>query len=143
MSDLPVEVMNDLLTLYLAGEASNESKRLVESYAATHPQFQKALSGAQSLALPRMQTGTPDSSGEKDLQALRRIREQLILRTVFLAMAIAATLIPFTFTFHGTSVHFAFWNNGLEGIAYASIGIALASWSACYVMHRSIRRAGL
>ncbi len=142
MPDLPVEVMNDLLTLYLAGEASNESRRLVESYAATHPQFQKALSGAQSLVLPAVQTGIP-GAGEKDLHALRRIREQLVLRTIFLAMAIAATLIPFTFTFHGTAIRFAFWNNGLEGIAYASIGVALASWTACYVMHRSLRRTGL
>jgi hypothetical protein len=141
MPDLPVEVMNDLLALYLAGEASQESRRLVESYAATHPQYQRALAGAKDLNLPAPHIQAHGS--DTDLHTLRRIREQLVLRTVFLAMAIATTLLPFTFTFHGTTIRMAFWNDGLEGIAYASIGVALASWTACFVMHRSLRRTGL
>lgn len=135
---LPPDVMNDLLTLYLAGEASPATRALVESYARDNPGFARAMSAAASqITIPEVQ---PKENLE--MTALKQVRQFLFLRSLFFGMGIAFTLIPFLFTFHNRTVPF-FLLRDAPGIGFAALSLAVASWSAYYVMHRQVRKAGL
>jgi hypothetical protein len=134
---LPPAIMNDLLTVYLAGEASPETKRLIEEYASSHPEFTAKLMGAAAFSLPVSST-QPDVH----LQALKQARQFVTLRSIFLGSAIFFTLVPFIQVFRNGHLYFSLMRDA-PPLAIAAASIAGASWIACYVMHRGIRRAGL
>jgi hypothetical protein len=136
---LPREVMNDLLTIYLAGEASPATRTLVETYAREDADFAHSLNASQSLDLPAFEV--PDQD-RKRLQTLKLVRQYIFLRTLFLAMGIAFTLIPFSLTIQNGAVTFLLLRDS-PGLGYAFLSIAAASWTAFYIMRREIRKAGL
>lgn len=131
------EVMDDLLTLYLAGEASAETRLLVEEYARENPHFAKAMAGARELELPSM-----PAAPQKELKTLGLVRQYIFLRSLFVGMGIAFTMIPFTFVFHNRRLTFLMLRDE-PGLAYAALSLAAASWIACWVMNREIHKAGL
>jgi hypothetical protein len=134
-------VMNDLLTVYLAGEASAETKAMVEEYARGHPSYAARLHQAASLPNPdslRMPAPPPD----QHLQTLQRTREFLRLRTIFTAGGILFTLLPLVFTFGDGGVQFLILGRH-PGLLWACWSLAAASWAARYVMHRQVRLTGV
>jgi hypothetical protein len=135
------DVMNDLLTLYLAGEASADSKALVEEYARGNEAFAARLTSASALSMP----GPPPGAGlppDDDLRALRRTREFIRLRTVFTAGGVLFTLMPLVFTFGADGAEFLILGRH-PGLVWSFWSLAAASWSACFVMHRQIRLTGV
>ena len=136
---LPEETWNDLASLYLAGEASEATRSLIQRRLSADAGFAGKLSAAEQSpplgSVPAVKPATADPA----IAALRRTREYLLLRTIFLAMAIAFSLLPFTVVFRHGAVQFFLWRD-LPGAAYGSLGVAAASWSAWYVMHRQVRK---
>lgn len=140
MTTLSHEVMNDLLTLYLAGEASPETKALIESYARDHADFAARLRASDTYALPNV---APPARFIRDTQlmALERTREFIRLRTVFTASGILFTLLPLVFTFDATGAQFLILGRH-PGLVWSFWSLAAASWVAWYVMRRRVRAAG-
>lgn len=136
---IPCEVMNDLLTLYLAGEASPETRRLVDDYARHHPDFAQALAAAHQLELP---AADPPPREKTELTTLRLVRQYIFLRSLFFGMGLAFTLVAFTLVFHNGNITF-FLLRDEPGLGYSALSIAAASWSAWYVMRRQVQKAGL
>ena len=134
-------VMNDLLTVYLAGEASADTKAMVEEYARDHPAFAARMIDAAACAMPD-QAHAPVPPPDQHLRALQRIREFLRLRTIFTAGGILFTLLPLVFTFGDGEVRFLILGQH-PGLVWSFWSLAAASWSACYVMHRRVQIAGL
>jgi len=135
------DVMNDLLTVYLAGDASADTKALVEEYARGNEAFAARLKSAAAFSMPGLIPGAglpPD----EDLRALRRTREFIRLRTVFTAGGILFTLLPLVFTFGPGGAEFLILGRH-PGLVWSFWSLAAASWSACFVMHRRVRIAGL
>ena len=90
------DVMNDLLTIHLSGEASADTKALIDSYARENPGFAARLEAA---ARPPVFEGTPRApSLDRELQVLAETRKFILLRTLAVAAALLFTLVPFTFT---------------------------------------------
>lgn len=137
---LHCDVMDDLLTLYLAGEASAETKALVEAHAAENPAFAERLAAAQGVTLPPI--GAPALGEDAELRALKHTRQFLFLRTMFLAWAVLFTLLPLLFTFGPEGVRFVIWGRH-PGLVASFWSLAAASWVAASVMHRQVRRSGL
>ncbi|MFO7694478.1 MAG: hypothetical protein R6V57_15435 [Vicinamibacterales bacterium] len=135
------DVMEDLLTVYLAGEASAGTKALVQAYAREHAAFAERLRASLAFALPGagLPAGPPP---DHQLLALRRTREFIRLRTIFTAGAILFTLLPLVFTFGSGGVQFLILGRH-PGLMWSFWSLAAASWAACYVMHRRVRQAGL
>ncbi|HET6199206.1 MAG: hypothetical protein WBE21_05335 [Candidatus Acidiferrales bacterium] len=99
-------VVTDLLPVYFAGEASGDTKVLVEDYFRQDPDFERvARSAATPLeALRRTARVTPDAEREKrDLECVRR---GLWRNKVFFGLALFNTLAPLAFFF--SKGHF-FW----------------------------------
>lgn len=133
-----LDVMKDLMVVYLSGEASADTRSLVEDYARRHPDFARLLT-ASSQGLP-IESAAPSTDAE--LKALKMTRQHLFLRSLFSAMGIFFTLLPFTIVFQHGQITFLLYRDP-PGAALAFWAVAAASWTACYLMHRSVRRAGL
>ena len=136
MSD---DVMNDLLTLYVAGEASAGTRTLVEQHARENAAFASRLESAR--ALPPL-APPHEPSGDLELRALSEARQFLHLRSAFWAGGILFTLLPLIFSFDGGGVQFLILGRH-PGLVWSFWSVAAASWVACYVMHRQIRHVGL
>jgi anti-sigma factor RsiW len=82
-------VVKDLLTVYLAGEASPDTRAFVEEYLRTDSDLAREVDAARagSLGLPP----TPAPTAEK--QALEATRQLLKNRTATLVVAIVFTLL--------------------------------------------------
>jgi anti-sigma factor RsiW len=139
------DVLNDLLTLYLAGEASADTRALIEERARREPAFAAKMHAARevdrvaarAIDLPG---ATPPSDVE--LRALAQTRHAIFLRTLFFATGLFCTLLPLAI--HGDEQGVRFLILGRHpGIMWAFWSIAAASWTAWYVMNREVRKAGL
>jgi anti-sigma factor RsiW len=125
------DVVKDLIPVYLAGDASVDTRALVESYLKTDPELANDVKAARDTGLELPATRTP--TAEK--QALDATRQLLKSRTSTLAVAMIFTVLPLTFAFHGTTITFFL-------IRDAPV-IGLAWWVTAAIMwiwHVSIRR---
>ncbi len=129
-------VWNDLATLYAAGEASAETRALVEAHAREDRAFAAHLRTA-GAAPPLPEPPAPDAS----LETVRRVREFLRLRTLFFAGAVLFTLLPLTFVFRNGQVTFLLLHEPALRNSFWSI--AVASWIAWWLMNRKVTQAGL
>jgi anti-sigma factor RsiW len=100
------DVVNDLLPAYLSGEASADTRALVEEMAARDPAVARLLEAA------RREEGAPGLQGpfvlppNLERESVRRTRAALRWRGWLLALAITCTLLPLSFAFHGGHVTF-------------------------------------
>ena len=96
------DIVKDLVAVYLAGDASADTRALVEAYLKTDPELARDVDAARgaSLGLPP----TPAPTAEK--QALEATRQQLKTRTQTLVVAMIFTVLPLAFTFEGTRITF-------------------------------------
>jgi hypothetical protein len=125
------DVVKDLIAVYLAGEASADTRALVESYLKTDPELAKDVEAAGGATLGLPPTGTP--TAEK--QTLEATQQQIKVRTSTLAVALIFTVLPLTFAFHGKTITFLL-------IRDAPV-IGLTWWATAAIMwiwHLMIRR---
>jgi anti-sigma factor RsiW len=154
------DVLNDLLTLYLAGEASADTRALIEERARREPAFAAKMHAAREVdraaaqAIEQPGLATPPSDGE--LRALKQTRQAIFLRTLFFAGGLVFTLLPLAFLrgvrvllgvlpdFQADADSAEFLIDGTySGLVWAFWSIAAACWVACWVMNREVRKAGL
>jgi anti-sigma factor RsiW len=134
------DVVGDLLTVYLAGEASTDTRRLVEEYLQTDPALAADVARAKGRTLDLPGTPAPPPAAEK--QALDATRQLLKHRTSTLVVACLFTVLPFTFVFQGDRVTFIVLRDA-PLIAIAWWATALVMWSAHVWIRRRVRVSGL
>jgi len=134
------DVMNDLLTVYLAGDASADTKTLVEAHAREHQPFAARLAAAGAVVVPEIAPGR--SARDAELRALAQTRQFIRLRTIFFASGILFTALPLSFGSGSDGIEFLILGRE-PGLMWAFWSIAAASWTACVIMARQIRSTGL
>jgi hypothetical protein len=127
------DVVRDLLTVYLAGDASADTRALVEDYLARDPGLKAEADAAApaTLHLPP----TPASPPTPEKQVLDKTRELMKTRTSTLVTAVLFTVIPFAFTFGDGKITFLLFRDAPK--------IAAAWWSTAAVLwcwHVWVRR---
>ena len=132
------DVVKDLIVVYLAGDASADTRAIVESYLKTDPELARNVeaAGGASLGLPPTRTPTADK------EALEATRQQLKARTSTLVVAMIFTVLPLTFAFHGTTVTF-FLIRDAPGIGIAWWATAAIMWICHVMIRRRLRVSGL
>jgi anti-sigma factor RsiW len=135
--DITRDVVKDLLTVYLAGEASEDTRALVEEWLKGDPELAGQVERARGSRLPPV--APPPPSAEKT--ALDRTRRRLRWRLVLLGAAIYFSTLPLTVTFgrggyRGLLLHD--WTS--RGVALA---IAAALWIGFWRMSRRLAVSGL
>ena len=137
-------IIQDLLPLYLAGEASPETRVLVEEFLARDPALaaeaarqksgsvEKILAGGTIMPLPQ----------DHEAETLARTRAKLQRTAWILALAIAFTLVPFSFTFDNGHITWMMVRD-VPRMAFAYWAAAAGSWIAYFIKRHRLRSAGL
>ena len=131
------DVVKDLLTVYLAGEASADTRALVEEWLRADPALARQVEQARVSDLPPVPPPAP--SVEK--RALGHTRRRLRVRAVVLGTAIYFSLLPLNVVFN---------KNGFNGLLlkdWSGRVVALAAaavlWGIYLVLARRLRVSGL
>ena len=142
MTDIPKEVVLDLLPLYLAGETSPETRDWLKAYLDHNPELaeqvrrQRSSSEILGPALP------PPLSPEVEMLVLRRTQRMLAaLRWLFaLAVAFTAIALAVEITFRPLHVRLLLFHHP------AHLGPALVAgafcWTAYFALKRRLRTTG-
>ena len=100
------EVVTDLLPIYFSGEASSDTKSLVEEYFRDNPDFERMARSA-GTPLETLRTGPPVAAdSEKEKRDLESVRCGLDRRKWLFGVSLFLTLTPVSFYFtHGSLMH--------------------------------------
>lgn len=95
------DVVKDLLTVYEAGEASDDTRAIVERWLRSDPELARQATQAANVSLP----SPPPLAATAEKRALDRTKRQLRWRFVLLGTAVYVTTLPLSVTFdsHGYS----------------------------------------
>ena len=128
------DVIHDLMPLYLAGEASADTRRLIDEYLQANP-AERPLAGALSL---------PPAPSLPDTEAttLLRTREVYRRRATALAGALALSYAVFSFVFDSSGLRFLVVRD-MPALAWALLAAAAGVWVHFFDMHRQWVRTGL
>ena len=93
------DVMNDLLPVYFSGEASTDTRTLMEEYFRENPEFERMARGAARPldALRAVTTIAPEA--EKEKRDLKKVHKEMWRRKVVFGMALFFTLAPLAFVY--------------------------------------------
>jgi hypothetical protein len=133
------EVVTDLLPIYFSGEASNDTKSLVEEYFRDNPDFERMARNA-GTPLETLRAAPPVAVGaEKEKRDLESVRCGLDRRKWLFGLSLFLTLSPLFFYFiHGHLVSLivgdALWEAALDW------SMAALFWCLYFAQPR--RRAG-
>jgi anti-sigma factor RsiW len=127
------DVVKDLLTLYLAGEASPDTRVVVEEWLRTDPELARQAEQARRLDLPAVPALPP--TVEK--RALDRTRRHLRWRSVLLGFTIYVTALPLSITFNRAGYNGLLIDNWPERFAVGALAIVL--WIVYWRMSRAVR----
>ncbi len=130
------DVVKDLLAVYSAGEASSDTRALVEDWLRSDPELARQVEQADSVTLPDVALAP---TIEK--QALDRTRRYLRWRMVLLGLAIYVSTLPLSVTFSSKGYQGLLIDDWPERIVV--ISIALALWVIYWRMSRRARVPGL
>jgi uncharacterized membrane protein YcjF (UPF0283 family) len=132
------DVITDLLPLYDAGEASPDTRSLVEAYLRDDPEFARlVLAQKTPLAEPQQ----PALSQGVEMETLRKTRSLLKKRTYFMAFAIVFSLSAFSFSFGPQGVRWLWSETPILSLAFLVAGILF--WSLYARTARSLQGSDL
>ncbi len=130
-------VVEDLLAVYLAGDASADTRALVEEWLRTDAALARRVEEARRGSLPPV--ALPDPSIET--RALVRTRRRLRLRAVLLGVAIYVTTLPLSVTFNRSGFQGLLIQDWPERIVL--IALALVLWVVYFNWSRKTRTTGV
>ncbi len=131
------DVVKDLLTVYLAGEASADTRALVEEWLKTDPDLARQVALARRADLPSIALPAPSI----EQRSITRTRRQLRLRALLLGIAIYVSTLPLSVTFNSSGFHGLLIDNWPERIVIMILAAAL--WAGYFGLRRRTRTSGL
>ena len=135
------DVITDLLPAYLSGEASADTRALVEEFLADNADFARIVAASKKGRSDAILTSTPNVSPDVERDALARTRALVHRRTWTIALALFLTSLPLTFAFSDGRVTF-FMLRDEPGSMLLWIA-ATYLWVQLAVLRRRLRGVGL
>jgi predicted anti-sigma-YlaC factor YlaD len=139
------DVVTDLLPAYLAGEASADTRALVEEFARQDAEFARALEAQRSeLAEGARALREPAAalSPDHELRTLARTRSMAERLRWLMAAAIMLTAFPLSFVFEGGRLTFLLVRD-VPVLAMACWASAVVLWVLFFSTRRGLRASGL
>ncbi len=140
--DISRDVVTDLLPLYFSGEASADTRALVEAYFAREPEFgQAARRLVASVTVPKAPPAS--AADEQEKRTLMRIRSLVRKKNMVLGFALASMLM--LLLWGGAAIVLLTASGALKTsfLLAAPVAIAVICWLAYFVMSRRTRAIGL
>jgi anti-sigma factor RsiW len=135
------DVANDLLPLYLAGEASADTRVLLEEFLRQNPEFARAVQEHAQRSAHLLSEAVAPLPPDHERATLERTRAFIRRRTNLLGVAIAFTLMPLAFMFEGHEVRWIMLRDSpMQALSFFMA--ALGCWLSYHWMGRRLR-AGL
>lgn len=136
------DLITDLLPIYFSGEASADTRALVEEYFRENPEFERIAKLAATPLEALRPVGRSAEEREIEKRALQRTRKEVRDRNVWRAFAIAWMLVPFTIVvINGHVAWLMIRDNPLQaGIFFVCSALC---WIAYYVKGRKPDLSGL
>jgi hypothetical protein len=131
------DVVKDLLTMYIAGEASSDTRALVEEWLRSDPELARQAEQGDSVTLPEV----PPLPPTIEKQALDRTRRLLRWRMVLFGLAAYVSTLPFSVTFGRRGYEGLLIDDWPERIVVISIAVVL--WMILWRVSRRARESGL
>jgi anti-sigma factor RsiW len=132
------DVITDLLPVYLSGEASAETKALVEAFIKNHPEFAQFVKQESRAAFGGRATST---APDWEMVALRRAKRRIQKKTWHLVLAIFFTFTTFAFSIEPTGIT---WTWEVSPLLTLGLGaVAVLFWIAFFQTNRASRPAGV
>jgi anti-sigma factor RsiW len=134
------DVIRDLIPPYLAGEASADTRALVEQFLASDPEFARTVARepARFAAAPIPHTLTK----EIEMRTIEETKRTVKLQSVVMACAMMFSAIPFAFgKIDDRGVRWLWIDAPLGAVISAVIGLAF--WAVYLGMRRALRVRGL
>ena len=135
--DVTRNVVEDLLAVYLAGEASADTRALVENWLRSDPELAAQVDRARGLELPVV--AVPAPTVEK--RAFDRTRRRLRGRAIVLGAAIYFSTLPLTVTFGSDGFHGLLLEDWPARIP--ALAVAAVLWVVYWRMSRRLDARGL
>jgi anti-sigma factor RsiW len=124
-------IVEDLLPVYLAGEASTDTRALLEEYQREHPEFAQRVREAAARANALLDAPLEATSPDREKAALECARKRMRFRSQMLGFCIGYGLMPFAFVFDkGHLTWLMVRDNPTAAIAFwvASAACAVGAW---------------
>ncbi len=134
MSELTRNIVTDLLPAYFAGECSDETRRAVDNFFKSDPEFARNAKAMKDQRLPDI--AIPSEIKEAGPHALERTKRLLKWRSLLLAGAIFFTLSVFSFSFGDGNLTWRLVESPVAAAANATVGVAF--WTIYFFLHRKI-----
>lgn len=119
-------VVNDLLPLYQAKEASEDSRALVEEFLRENPEFQREILERAARAESLLAQPLPTLDPSLEMATLKRTRRFIRARIVFLSLSIACGLVPFSFAVDSHGLRWILWRD------YPNLAMNFIIWSLIF-----------
>ena len=134
------EIVKDLLPLYVAGEASPDSRALVESFLRDDRELSRLADALREGELPSLTSSSVAPGAGR--AALAQTKALLRRRTWLLALGSFFTGLPLSFVFGDSGLQFLLLRDApiLGSLSWAA---AVALWIAFAVTARRLRVSGL
>jgi hypothetical protein len=118
---ITLDVITDLLPVYLADEASNDTRALVDEFLKENPNY------AKLIAEPGIQLIQPaiNITKETEMLTLNATRTLLRKRSLFMGFAIFFTCFAFAFTFDHNGLHWLWTESPIKAL----INLVLGEWT--------------
>jgi hypothetical protein len=132
------DVILDLLPLYMEGEASRDSRNLVEEYLSRDPDLARRVRSDWEKDLTRGLRSIPPP--ELELQALRRTRRLLSIQGWLLGFGIGLTALALSsrFTYASGRLDFRFLVQEYPVLGLSFL-VGLACWICYFIVRRRLR----
>jgi len=120
------EVITDLLPVYFSGEASSDTKSLVENYFRENPAFERMARSA-GTPLETLRAAQPVAAdSEKEKRDLENVRCGLSRRKWLFGLSLFLTLVPISYYFNQGRVpsltdHYFVWKAAFDWILAAPL----------------------
>lgn len=135
-------VIQDLLPLYLAGEASPATRSLVEEHLAADPELARLAHAAADPGLSGLAAAGALPAPTAAKSALDATRRRLRRRSWLMGCAIFTTLLPFSMHGNDAGIQFLLLRDA-PATAALSFAAAAVLWLAFWRISRRLRVTGL
>lgn len=137
------QVIMDLMPLYLAGEASPDSRALVEQFLENAPELRDQVKREGQAIRLDVSNERPEPSADVELRALRRTRGLLAWQRRLFGLGLASTLLPLSSEFWVEAGHFhhRFLLAGNPGLIGGLLSLAFWCWLFYWLVRRQLRTA--
>jgi hypothetical protein len=137
--ELSRNIIIDLLPAYLSGEASAETRALVEAYMKEDSEFAQLIKTESKVIFPRTAPGSLPQ--EAELATLKKTRHRLNRRAWHLGLAIFFTLLSITFHIGPEGFHWTWLE--FPGYAVTPTLLALCFWIAYFHGRSRMKATGV